>query len=83
MNSPLFAHLIYWPAMGKNVLIMLLGTWVALLPFLGFPGSWDRILLVISGVIIISIGIAMRREKGKKFDKKHESLQEAHVEENK
>ena len=46
--------------MGKDVILMLLGVWIALLPFLGFPNSWDKVLFLISGVILISIGISMR-----------------------
>jgi len=49
--------------MGKDVIVMLLGVWVGLLPFLGFPSSWDRILFLISGIILISVGISMRRAK--------------------
>jgi len=47
--------------MGKDVLIMLLGVWVALLPFLGLPNSWDNIIFLISGIFIIGLGIAVRR----------------------
>jgi len=49
--------------MGKDVILMLLGAWVALLPFLGFPSSWDKVLFLASGVIIISVGISIRRAK--------------------
>jgi uncharacterized membrane protein len=69
--------------MGKDVFIMLLGVWVAILPFLGFPGSWDRILLLISGIIIISIGISLRREQSRKDTVSVNKPSEAqHVEEN-
>jgi len=47
--------------MGKDVLIMLLGVWVALLPFLGLPNSWDNIIFLISGIFIIGLGIVVRR----------------------
>jgi hypothetical protein len=49
--------------MGRDMFIMLLGIWIAILPFLGFPGSWDRIFFLISGIILISIGISLRRSK--------------------
>jgi len=73
--------------MGKDVFIMLLGAWVALLPFLGFPGSWDRVLLLASGVIIISVGISLRRERVRKNGlsgnmSEMESDENQHVEEN-
>lgn len=47
--------------MRKDVMIMLGGAFVAFLPFLGFPNSWDAVLMVIAGVCLISLGIAVRR----------------------
>lgn len=44
-----------------DTLILFAGTFVAVLPFLGFPGEWDRVLLVAVGVLIIGLGIAVRR----------------------
>lgn len=52
--------------MTLDALIMLLGTFVALLPFLGFPNSWDSILLLVAGIIIILLGIVVRRRGSKK-----------------
>ena len=49
--------------MRKDVLLMLLGTLVAFLPFLGLPNSWDNILMVIMGISIIGVAIAVRRAK--------------------
>lgn len=42
-------------------LIMVSGAFVALLPFLGFPTSWDTVLFFIAGVFIIALGIVVRR----------------------
>ena len=47
--------------MTLDALIMLLGSFVALLPFLGFPNSWDTVLLLIAGIIIVFLGIVVRR----------------------
>jgi len=47
--------------MTKDTLLMLIGAFIALLPFLGFPNSWDTVLLVISGACVIALGIAVRR----------------------
>lgn len=47
--------------MTLDALIMLLGAFVALLPFLGFPVSWDSVILVICGVLVIFLGIIVRR----------------------
>ena len=49
--------------MTLDALIMLAGVFVAVLPFLGFPNSWDTALLFIAGVLIIVLGIVVRREK--------------------
>jgi hypothetical protein len=42
-------------------LIMCAGAFVALLPFLGFPQSWDTVLFFIAGVLVIAFGIVVRR----------------------
>lgn len=48
--------------MSVDAMIMLLGAFVALLPFLGFPGSWEDVFYFSSGVLIIALGIAVRRQ---------------------
>lgn len=50
------------PYMGKETLIMFLGAWVAVQSFVGLPLLWDRIVLAILGVVIIGLGILLRRE---------------------
>jgi len=42
--------------------IIVLGIWVAVLPFLGFPNSWDRILFLISGFSISILMFLLRRD---------------------
>jgi hypothetical protein len=42
-------------------LIMFAGAFIAVLPFLGFPIKWDSILMVAAGIIVISLGIIVRR----------------------
>ena len=44
-----------------DALIMFMGALVAMLPFLGFPIRFDNIIMVVIGVIIISLGIMVRR----------------------
>lgn len=44
-----------------DALIMLLGALVAMLPFLGFPIRIDNIIMVAIGIIVISLGIMVRR----------------------
>lgn len=47
--------------MTLDTLIMLAGSLVALLPFLGFPNSWDTVMFFLLGVLVIGLGIAVRR----------------------
>ena len=49
--------------MSLDSLIMLSGAFVALLPFLGFPNSWDTVLFFLAGIFIISLGITVRRRE--------------------
>lgn len=43
--------------MSKRRLILLAGLWLVLLPFLGFPPSWDNVFIVITGTFVIIIGL--------------------------
>ncbi|MEK7107240.1 MAG: hypothetical protein AAB899_03585 [Patescibacteria group bacterium] len=54
---------LYNDAMTVDALIMLAGAFVAVLPFLGFPNSWDTALFFLAGIFIISLGIAVRRRE--------------------
>lgn len=47
--------------MTLDALIMLSGVLVTLLPFLGFPLKWDNVILVVLGVLVIALGIMVRR----------------------
>jgi VIT1/CCC1 family predicted Fe2+/Mn2+ transporter len=46
--------------MSKHITIFLLGAFVAMLPFLGFPSSWDKVFLVASGSFV-SLGAILIR----------------------
>jgi len=50
--------------MTLDALIMLAGAFVAMLPSLGFPNSWDNVLSFLAGVFIIALGIVVRRRRG-------------------
>lgn len=52
--------------MSLDAIIMLIGALVALVPFLGFPNSWDRIIFLVLGVLIIVLGIVVRRRGTRK-----------------
>ncbi len=44
-----------------DALIMLAGALVAVLPFLGFPRSWDTVFFFILGVCVFALGVVVRR----------------------
>lgn len=48
--------------MTKDLMILGLGVWVILVPFLGFPNSWDTFIFVISGILIIVLVLLLRRD---------------------
>lgn len=48
--------------MKKRTIIVILGLWVALLPFLGLPGSWKKVILIVTG-LAISIVASTRKKK--------------------
>jgi hypothetical protein len=47
---------------------MILGAWIVVLPFLGFPSAWIKFLFVVTGLVIIgiaySIKVNVKREPG-------------------
>ncbi len=48
--------------MSKRQILIILGIWVVILPFLGFPGNWDRVILFASGLIIAVVAYSLRLE---------------------
>lgn len=42
--------------MRKEKTLLILGLWVAILSFLGFPGSWKKVLFLITGLAIMYLG---------------------------
>jgi len=49
--------------MSLDALIMFCGALVALLPFLGFPNSWDAVMFLVLGLIIVVLGVVVRRRR--------------------
>jgi len=46
----------------KQKAILIVGIWVAILPFLGFPSSWKRFFFFLSGLLLIYIAYLLHRE---------------------
>lgn len=53
--------------MTLDALIMLAGAFVATLPFLGIPNSWDAGLFLAAGIFVIALGIVVRRRDTRVF----------------
>lgn len=49
--------------MKKERMLLFIGVWVALLPNLGFPENWRKILFLLTGLFIILISYIMYRRK--------------------
>jgi amino acid permease len=56
----------YNTQMSKARILLILGTWIAILPFLGFPYSWKDILFSLSGLGVIYVSYSLYKEKKKK-----------------
>ncbi len=47
--------------MTVDTLLIFSGAFVAILPFLGFPQRWDTVLFFLAGILIVALGIVVRR----------------------
>lgn len=57
--------------MRKAQILLFLGIWIAILPYLGFPYSWKEILYTLTGLNIIFFSYVLYREYNtKEIDKK-------------
>ena len=57
--------------MYKARILLALGTWMAILPYLGFPYSWKDILTTVTGLVVIYISYLLYKDnkiKEKTFD---------------
>ncbi len=60
--------------MSKEKIIFILGIWIAVLPYLGFPLSLKNSLLLITGLSLVYLGYLLYKDakasekKGKTFD---------------
>lgn len=58
MKRPIFWYTVH---MTLDTVIMAFGAFVAVLPFLQFPPDWTNFFAFLAGIIIIGLGIAVRR----------------------
>ncbi len=48
--------------MSKEMTVIALGVLVAVTPYLGIPGSWKTVILVLAGLALAGIGFLLRGE---------------------
>jgi hypothetical protein len=49
-------------SMRKARILLVLGIWVTLIPYLGFPYSWKDVLTTLSGLVFIIFSYALYRD---------------------
>ncbi len=54
--------------MRKERTLFFVGIWVGLLPFLGFPNSWRKVLFILTGIAIIYLSYLFRQEAKARID---------------
>jgi len=47
----------------KQRTIFILGLWTAILPFLGFPNNWKKVLFFLTGGLVAYLAFLLYREK--------------------
>jgi len=73
--------------MRKERILLILGIWVAILPYLGFPIFWKNLLFSTSGIVLVYYSYVLYREykakekKVKTFDSFSENVHFAKNEE--
>ena len=48
--------------MRKAYILLVLGIWVTILPYLGFPYSWKDILMNLTGLLLIYLSFRLYKE---------------------
>lgn len=59
--------------MSKETGLIVLGLWVIVVPYLGVPGSWRTVLLVLSGAGVATLGFLLRGEAMVKGSSAHKT----------
>ena len=59
--------------MRKARILLILGIWVTILPYLGFPYSWKDLLTTVSGLLIIFFSFVLYKEYKSERDTKENS----------
>jgi hypothetical protein len=76
--------------MYKARTLLALGTWIAILPFLGLPYAWKDNLTTLTGLVLMCLSYLLYKDyrkennKGKTFDnfRENNNFEETNIEEN-
>jgi hypothetical protein len=61
--------------MRKERTLLLIGLWVVILPFLGFPNSWREVFFVITGLAVIYLAYLFNLEAKARLPKSDNNSQ--------
>ncbi len=67
--------------MSKRQILVIIGVWVILLPFLGLPGTWKTILMACTGVVLCFLAYSGQSRQSKSessFSNSYSDNLEAH-----
>jgi hypothetical protein len=62
--------------MSKRQLLILLGIWVMVFTFLGFPPAWKQVFAVAAGALIVTIAVATKPKEKVQVNKNSVSFVE-------
>ena len=48
--------------MSKEAVVIVLGLWVMVMPFLGIPRAWLTALMIVTSVLLVVLGFLLRAE---------------------
>ncbi len=49
--------------MSKNHCVLIVGLWITVLPFLGFPSNIKTLFVIVGGIAIVLLAFLMARDK--------------------
>lgn len=55
--------------MRKERTLFIIGIWIGVLPFLGFPNNWRSVLFIITGIMLIYLAYLFRLEAKARISK--------------
>lgn len=65
----------------EQKLLVIAGAWLFILPFTGFPHSWKTVLTVITGLIVIYLGVLLwRRDRAQYHAPRYETRSDTFTE---